>query len=159
MFAFDLGALSNASAWWLGMQPAEIFFYIFLPPLLLDSSVRIDFFEFRQVLPTVLLFAFLMVITTVAIMAPILLWGLGLAAAKWHYSHALLFVSMLASTDVVAVAAFLKAGGGPERLCVLMEGESLLNDATSIVLFDIFSKLVRSRGQEGKVPKSMSTAY
>ena len=49
---------------------------------------------------------------------------------------------MLASTDAVAVASLLKAGGGPERLSILMEGESLLNDATSIVLFDIFSELV-----------------
>ncbi len=35
------------------------------------------------------------------------------------------------------------AGGAPERLVVLMEGESLFNDATSIVLFEIFFRMVR----------------
>ena len=126
------------------MQPSELFFYGFLPPLLLDSALRIDFFAFRQVLVAVLLFAFVMVIMTTGLMTPIMIYGLGLEYDGWHYSHALLFVSMLASTDAVAVAALLKAGGGPERLSVLMEGESLLNAATSIVLFDIFSNLVSS---------------
>ena len=35
------------------------------------------------------------------------------------------------------------AGGAPERLVVLMEGESLFNDATSIVLFEIFFRMVK----------------
>lgn len=45
----NLGRLGNGINLWLGMQPAEIFFYIFLPPLLLDSAVRIDFFVFKKV--------------------------------------------------------------------------------------------------------------
>lgn len=31
-----------------GLQPSEIFFYLFLPPLLLDSAVRVDFYVFRK---------------------------------------------------------------------------------------------------------------
>jgi hypothetical protein len=34
---------------WLGMHPTFLFFQIFLPPLLLDSAVRIDFFLFKKV--------------------------------------------------------------------------------------------------------------
>lgn len=41
--------LSNALSLWIGITPAKTFFYIFLPPLLLDSAVRIDFFVFRKV--------------------------------------------------------------------------------------------------------------
>lgn len=37
---------------------------------------------------------------------------------------------MLAPTDALAISAVLKRAGGPEALIVLMEGESLLNDAT-----------------------------
>lgn len=40
------------------------------------------------------------------------------------------------------------AGGAPEKLLVLMEGESLFNDATSIVLFEIFFSMVK-RKQKG----------
>ena len=38
------------------------------------------------------------------------------------------------------LTALVPSGGGPEALLVLLEGESLFNDATSIVLFDIFLK-------------------
>lgn len=43
-----MGPLSNSIALWLGIRPADIFLYIFLPPLLLDSAVRMDFFTFRK---------------------------------------------------------------------------------------------------------------
>ena len=37
---------------------------------------------------------------------------------------------MLASTDALAITAVLRRAGGPEALVTLMEGESLLNDAS-----------------------------
>ena len=52
MFPFNLGRLGNGISWWLGIHPYELFFYIFLPPLLCDSAVRIDFFLFKQVWKT-----------------------------------------------------------------------------------------------------------
>ena len=45
----NLGRFGNSAAWWLGIQPYELFFYVFLPPLLLDAAVRIDFFLFKKV--------------------------------------------------------------------------------------------------------------
>jgi hypothetical protein len=51
-YHFNLRQLSNASAMWMGMNPPDIFLYIFLPPLLLDSASRIEFFMFRKVLPS-----------------------------------------------------------------------------------------------------------
>jgi hypothetical protein len=44
-----LGRLGNSIAWWLSIQPYELFLYVFLPPLLLDAAVRIDFFLFKKV--------------------------------------------------------------------------------------------------------------
>ena len=49
MFAGNLGRLGNSIAIWLGIQPYELFFYVFLPPLLMDAAVRIDFFLFKKV--------------------------------------------------------------------------------------------------------------
>lgn len=40
---------SNAVVLWLGMDPPDVFVYIFLPPLLLDSAVRMDFFLLKKV--------------------------------------------------------------------------------------------------------------
>lgn len=42
---------SNAVVLWLGMDPPDVFVYIFLPPLLLDSAVRMDFFLLKKVTP------------------------------------------------------------------------------------------------------------
>ena len=47
----NLGRLGNSIAWWLGIEPYELFLYVFLPPLLLDAAVRIDFFLFKRVRP------------------------------------------------------------------------------------------------------------
>lgn len=45
----NLGALGNSLAIWLGISPWQLFFYGFLPPLLLDAAVRIDWYMFRKV--------------------------------------------------------------------------------------------------------------
>ena len=45
----NLGRLGNALAIWLGVQPADLFLYIFLPPMLLDEAVRIEYFIFKKV--------------------------------------------------------------------------------------------------------------
>lgn len=51
----NTGPLGNAITLWLGIEPADLFLYVFLPPMLVDSAVRIDYFIFRKVpshLPT-----------------------------------------------------------------------------------------------------------
>ena len=52
MFPLNLGRFGNSIAIWLGIEPYELFFYIFLPPLLFDAAVRIDFFMFKKVRPS-----------------------------------------------------------------------------------------------------------
>lgn len=51
------------------------------------------------------------------------------------WSHALLFGSIISATDPVAVVALLKELGASKRLSTLIEGESLLNDGTAMVVF------------------------
>jgi NhaP-type Na+/H+ or K+/H+ antiporter len=57
---------------------------------------------------------------------------------------------MLASTDALAITSILRRAGGPESLVTLMEGESLLNDASGIVLFEIFQGMAASLPGEGE---------
>ena len=54
-----------------------------------------------------------------------------------------MFGSILSCTDTVAVLALLKEVGAPKKLNSLIEGESLLNDGSCMVLFEIASELVR----------------
>jgi CPA1 family monovalent cation:H+ antiporter len=58
-------------------------------------------------------------------------------ASGFGWSHALVFAALIAATDPIAVVALFKSLGAPRRLTLLVEGESLVNDGTSIVLFGI----------------------
>ena len=51
--------------------------------------------------------------------------------------YGLLLGSILAATDPVSVLALFKTMGAPKRLTILVEGESLFNDGTAVVLFNI----------------------
>jgi NhaP-type Na+/H+ or K+/H+ antiporter len=139
---WTLGRVGNSISWFLSIVPYELFFYIFLPPLLLDAGVRIDYFLFKRALLQVLTAAFLVVGFTTAAMIPLLLYVLRLADRGWGWQHVALLGSMLASTDAVAIINVMKERGGPRRLRVLLEGESLLNDASSFTLFSIFLSYV-----------------
>ena len=48
-FQYNLGHLGNAIALWLGIRPADVFVFVFLPPLLLYDAARSDFFMLRKV--------------------------------------------------------------------------------------------------------------
>ena len=50
LFPWNLGRLGNSVALWLNIEPYELFFYVFLPPLLLDAAVKLDFFLFKKVI-------------------------------------------------------------------------------------------------------------
>lgn len=51
------------------------------------------------------------------------------------WPEAFLTGSILSATDTVAVLALLKEVGAPKKLSSLIEGESLINDGTVMVLF------------------------
>lgn len=136
-YQFNLGRIGNSISLWIGLD-GKAFFYVFLPPLLLDSALRIDFYMFRKVLGLSLTFAFLIVAASTFLSIPILLWVLRLKEEGWTWVHCALFSAMVASTDAAAVSSNLKSGGAPELLSALLEGESLFNDGSGLVLFDIF---------------------
>ncbi|KAG1664314.1 hypothetical protein FOA52_005712 [Chlamydomonas sp. UWO 241] len=137
-FSVNLGRAGNAISLWLSIQPPETFLYVFLPPLLLDAAVRLDYFIFQKVMIPALTFAVIVVMLIIALGVPIMLYGLGLSDQGWTWLHAALFLSIVASTDAVAVSGSLHSAGAPETISVLLEGESLFNDATSLVMFEIF---------------------
>ncbi|KXZ50129.1 hypothetical protein GPECTOR_17g1002 [Gonium pectorale] len=72
-----------------------------------------------------------MVCTSTLLAVPLMLWGMGLSRYGWGWADVALFNAMVASTDAVAVTSVLRAGGAPELLGALLEGESLFNDASA----------------------------
>jgi NhaP-type Na+/H+ or K+/H+ antiporter len=58
------------------------------------------------------------------------------------WNAALLFGAIVSATDPVAVVALLKELGASKRLGTMIEGESLLNDGTAMVVFLVIMDLV-----------------
>ncbi len=104
---------------------------LFLPPLLQASAYRTDWPAFRFNLRPILLLAFGAVLFTalaVALTAKLLVPDLPWAAA-------IALGAIVAPPDAVAAASVLKDFRIPKRLVVVLEGESLLNDASALVLY------------------------
>lgn len=59
---------------------------------------------------------------------------------------ALAFGALISATDPVAVVAILAELGVSKNLDILIEGESLLNDGTAIVVFTVFLTLLTEAG-------------
>jgi Na+:H+ antiporter len=115
----------------------ELVLLLFLPPLAFDAAFHLDFDTLRQDLPTISTFALLGVMVTMLVTGAILVWGLG-----WSWELALLFGTLVAATDPVSVVAAFRELGVSKRLSTIVEGESLFNDGTSIVLFRIVLTVV-----------------
>ncbi|SHJ79118.1 sodium/proton antiporter, CPA1 family (TC 2.A.36) [Roseomonas rosea] len=103
----------------------------FLPPLLQASAWRTDWQEFRANLRPILMLAVGAVFFTaacVAVAAKLLLPDLPWAAA-------IALGAVVAPPDAVAAASVLQRLPLPRRIVTVLEGESLVNDASSLVLF------------------------
>lgn len=115
----------------------EIILYIFLPPLIFESAISLNTRLFsRNIIPILSLAIFGVVISGCIIGYMV----------SWYFAipllFALLFGALISSTDPVAVISIFKEIGVPKRLQSFVEGESLLNDAASIIMFQLVLFLI-----------------
>ncbi|MHB1414580.1 MAG: Na+/H+ antiporter [Chloroflexota bacterium] len=115
----------------LEMTP-ELILALFLPPLVFQAAFHINLSELRHDLVGILLLAVPGVILTTSIVG-----GLVSVTTSLSLPLALVFGALIAATDPVAVVAVFRSLGVPSRLSLLLEGESLLNDGTAIVIFNL----------------------
>jgi CPA1 family monovalent cation:H+ antiporter len=117
----------------------ELLYAVFLPGLLFEAAFHLDFHDFWRDRTAIALLAVPGVAAAVALTAAILepmIHVLGMAQG-FGWQHAVLFGALIAATDPIAVVGMFKSLGAPRRLGVLLEGESLLNDGTAIVLLSL----------------------
>ena len=116
----------------LTLSPGIILFLV-LPTLIFDAALNIEIKRLRRdILPILALAAAGLIISAAVIGGTLpLLTALPL-------SGALLFGALISATDPVAVISLFNEIKAPKRLIVLIDGESIFNDATAIVLFSIF---------------------
>ncbi len=115
----------------------ELVLFIFLPTLIFESGLNLNA---RQLIKDI---APVMALAVPALLFSTAVVGIGMSFnLPIPVTMALLFGALISATDPVAVIALFKELGAPQRLTVLVEGESLLNDATAIVVFHILLGLV-----------------
>ena len=105
---------------------------VVLPPLLYAASEELPWRDLRAVWRPVGVLAVGLVLASAAAVAAV-----AGAVAAVPASMALVLGAVLASTDPVAVSALGRRLSLPSRIQALVQGESLFNDATSLVLFQI----------------------
>ena len=110
----------------------DIILFLILPTLLFEASINIDAkLLWRNMLP-------ILILATIGLLISTAIVGIGMSAATpLTLGAALLFGALISATDPVAVIALFKELGVPKRLSTLVDGESLFNDATAIVVFNI----------------------
>ncbi|GGC38735.1 Na+/H+ antiporter [Siccirubricoccus deserti] len=105
----------------------------FLPPLLQASAVRTDWRAFRSNLRPILLLAVGAVIFTAFCIGAVARW----LVPEMPWAAALTLGAIVAPPDAVAAAAVLQRLRLPRRIVSVLEGESLINDASALVLYKL----------------------
>jgi CPA1 family monovalent cation:H+ antiporter len=110
----------------------ELIFTVLLPPLIFEATLFIRWKELMHNLPVIIVFA------TVGVILSALLTSVGMVyLAGWAGQSAALFGILIAATDPVSVIAAFKDAGVHGRLRLLVEAESLFNDATAAIGFGV----------------------
>lgn len=114
---------------------------VFLPALLFQAAINLDLAELRAAVLPIVLLAVVGVGLSIALIAGLFAAALGVATIT-----AVVLAAMLSATDPVAVLSVFKRLGVPKRLEMVIEGESLFNDGTALVAFQIAEQASQSGG-------------
>jgi CPA1 family monovalent cation:H+ antiporter len=110
----------------------QLILSLFLPPLVFEAAFHLPLRDLRRDGTTIFLLAVPGVLVAMAAVGGTLALAGGLSLPV-----ALVFGALIAATDPVSVLAIFRRLGVPKRLEVMLEAESLFNDGTAIVLFNL----------------------
>ena len=127
----------------------DLILFLFIPPLVFASASNINHRLFyRNLVPALALAGPGLVISTVIIGA------LLVPLTPLNLEQAVLFGALISATDPVAVVALFEELGVPKRLNILVDGESILNDAAAIVIFNgVLSVIESGDFNAGTIPE------
>ena len=120
----------------------DIVLYVFLPLLIFDSSRKLDLENSKSVAVQSFLLATAGIVLNMFVMGGIVYGLAHLFGSRIGWIDVLLLCGIMSATDPVAVGTVFKVFPIPERLRMVIEGESLLNDGTTVILFMLLEKIV-----------------
>lgn len=124
----------------------DLVLFVFIPTLIFESAFNLDARQVgRNILPILMLAVPGLILSTAII--GVFMW----LVTPFDLIVSLLLGAILSATDPVAVISIFKQLGVPERLTVLVEGESLFNDATSLVMATLILGIMITGGFSGAV--------
>jgi len=128
----------------------ELVFAVFLPALLFEAAFHLDISRFRRNAGPILVLAVIGVAFSIVITGALTWVGLSrvLGVEGLGVLSALLFGALISATDPISVMAVFKKLGVPARLNLVVEGESLFNDGTAVVIFTLILAAVGASGHE-----------
>ena len=124
-------ALTFLTATEVNISP-QIILGMLVPPLVFEAAFHIRLNDLRRDFWLIITLAIPGVILTTLLVGGVIAWGTGMAIPA-----ALVFGALISATDPVSVVALFRRLGVPRRMQLLLEGESLFNDGTAIVMFSI----------------------
>lgn len=135
----DVSLIHRSIKWAANIDP-HLLLYTFLPVLIFEAAFAMDVHTFKKSLVNASLLAVPGIIVALLLTGAIMIFltDFDLGLGNWTWPVALMFGAVVSATDPVAVVALLKDLGASKKLGTLIEGESLLNDGTAIVLFMVF---------------------
>jgi CPA1 family monovalent cation:H+ antiporter len=117
----------------------NLIFFVFLPPLIYAAAFRSSTQDLRANLAAISRLSVGLVIATVVTVAVIahVLTGIG-------WGPAVVLGAVLGPTDPVAATSVLQRLGAPDRIATILQGESLVNDATALTIYKLAVAAVAS---------------
>jgi NhaP-type Na+/H+ or K+/H+ antiporter len=110
--------------------PPQLILVAILPPLLYSAAINVPIVDFRRNLSSIAALSVVLVVVT-AFGTGVLLYFI---FPDLNLGYAIALGAVISPTDVVAATSLGKKLGLPPRLVTILEGESLVNDATALVL-------------------------
>jgi len=114
----------------------DLILYVLIPILVFEAALNLNTQVMRPLIGSILFSATIGMVTAALIAAGILFYLIG-HPQGFPWIAALIAGLVISATDPVAVVTQLKEAKAPEKLATLIEGESLFNDASAIVLYGI----------------------
>lgn len=143
-YSFVIGPLG----WDTGIRASnfqDLMMFVLLPVLIFEAAFGLDEKLMYRFLPNILTMATVGLVISTGVTAALLYYGI--SHSGFPIVAALIAGVVVSATDPVAVVSQLKQLGAPEDLNAVIEGESLVNDATAIVLFALLLSIAQGSAE------------